>query len=82
MCIPAKIRTKKMGREDEIRFIAYRMWEEESCPDGRNCEHWFKAEAIWEEQNTKAAQIPKTASKQTAKRAPKSEEARKNSQKT
>jgi hypothetical protein len=44
-----------MGREDEIRLIAYSIWEQESCPDGRNCEHWFRAEAIWEERNKKAA---------------------------
>ena len=44
-----------MGREDEIRLIAYSIWEEESCPDGRDCEHWFRAQAIWEEQNKKAA---------------------------
>ena len=44
-----------MGREDEIRLIAYSIWEEENCPDGRDCEHWFRAEIIWEEQNKKAA---------------------------
>jgi translation elongation factor EF-1alpha len=38
-----------MGREDEIRLIAYRIWEEEGCQDGHDCEHWFKAEALWEE---------------------------------
>ena len=38
-----------MGREDEIRLIAYAIWEEEYCPDGRDCEHWLTAEAVWEE---------------------------------
>jgi len=38
-----------MGREDEVRLIAYSIWEEESCPDGHDCEHWFRAEALWEE---------------------------------
>jgi hypothetical protein len=37
-----------MAREEEVRLIAYRMWEEEGCPNGRDCEHWLKAEAIWE----------------------------------
>ncbi len=39
-----------MGREDEIRLIAYGIWQEEGCLDGRDCEHWFRAEAIWEQQ--------------------------------
>ena len=62
-----------MGREDEIRLIAYSLWEEESCLDGRDCEHWFKAEAIWGKQNKKAAKIAKTASKQSSKQKPKPE---------
>jgi len=36
-----------MGQEDEIRLIAYAIWEKEGCMDGHDCEHWFKAEAIW-----------------------------------
>jgi len=39
------------GREEEIRLVAYRIWEEEGCPHGRDLEHWRKAEAIWEEQH-------------------------------
>lgn len=35
-----------MGREEEIKLIAYRIWEEEGCIDGHDCEHWFRAEAI------------------------------------
>jgi hypothetical protein len=40
-----------VGKEDEIRLIAYRIWEEEGCQDGRDCEHWFRAESLWETQN-------------------------------
>jgi hypothetical protein len=39
---------KNMGRDDEIRIIAYRIWEEENRCQGRSVEHWLKAEAIWE----------------------------------
>jgi hypothetical protein len=42
-----------MDREDEIKLIAYRLWEEEGCPDGRDCEHWIEAETIWQEINEK-----------------------------
>ena len=39
----------KMVKEDEIRTIAYRLWEQEGCCDGHDCEHWLKAEVIWKE---------------------------------
>lgn len=39
-----------MGREDEIRLIAYTLWEQEGCTDGYDCEHWYRAESIWEQQ--------------------------------
>jgi hypothetical protein len=42
-----------MTREDEIRIMAYEMWEREGCPDGRDCEHWLKAETVWVEQQKK-----------------------------
>ena len=38
-----------MYHDEEIRLIAYRIWEEEGCPEGRDLEHWFRAEAIWQE---------------------------------
>ena len=38
-----------MYHDEEMRLIAYRIWEEEGRPEGRDLEHWFKAEAIWQE---------------------------------
>ena len=56
-----------MGREDEIRIIAYSIWEKEGRSDGHDFEHWLKAEVIWEEkQKDEAAYIdPKAKSKQS-----------------
>ena len=31
---------------DEIAALAYRFYEEEGRPDGRDQEHWYKAEAV------------------------------------
>ncbi len=45
-----------MERDDEIKLIAFRIWQEEGCCDGCDLEHWIRAEAIWEEQ-----QKPKTS---------------------
>ena len=41
-----------MGQEDEIRLIAYRIWEKEGCCHGHDIEYWLKAEVIWKEQPT------------------------------
>ncbi len=58
-----------MVREDEIRIIAYHIWEEEGCCHGHDCEHWLKAEVIWEQKqkNEPASTDTKAKSKQTVK---------------
>ncbi len=38
-----------MDKKEEIRLIAYHIWEEEGCSNGRDVEHWLRAEAIWQE---------------------------------
>ena len=72
-----------MGREDEIRLIAYGIWEEEECPNGRDCEHWFRAEAIWEEQQKPkgAVKSSQKAAKQTVKQSAAAKRTRRNSKK-
>ena len=40
-----------MSREEEIRLIAYRIWEEEGCCHGHDIEHWLRAEVTWENGN-------------------------------
>jgi len=56
-----------MNHEDEIRLIAYRIWEDEGCPDGLHQEHWGRAETIWREQHspatTSTSSSPKASSK-------------------
>jgi hypothetical protein len=58
-----------MGREEEIKVIAYHIWEEESCCHGRDVEHWLKAEVVWEEKqkNEAGSKDTKAKSKQTKK---------------
>jgi hypothetical protein len=38
-------------KEQRIREIAYSLWEEEGCPEGRADEHWAAAEAIVDAQD-------------------------------
>jgi hypothetical protein len=44
-------RSKTMGKEDEIRLIAYKIWEDGGYKNGLDWEYWFKAESVWEKQN-------------------------------
>ena len=47
-----------MNREEEIRIIAYHIWEEGGCDcHGRDVEDWLKAEIIWQERNRPARTI-------------------------
>ena len=63
------LRRNKMGKEDEIRVIAYCIWEGEGYVHGHDSEHWFRAEAIWEEKQKKEAvsMNAKAESESTAK---------------
>jgi DUF2934 family protein len=36
----------EMNRDEEIRQVAYKLWQEEGCPDGYEVKHWLKAETI------------------------------------
>lgn len=68
-----------MGKEDEIKIIAYSIWEQDGCCDGHDCEHWLKAEVIWEEKqkNGAAPADTKTQLKQTKKQGKKDRAANK-----
>jgi DUF2934 family protein len=35
------------NHDEEIRQLAYRLWQEAGCPEGNDVQHWLKAEAIW-----------------------------------
>ena len=40
------MQSTEMNRDEEIRQAAYKLWQEEGCPDGYDVQHWLKAEAI------------------------------------
>ena len=60
-----------MAREDEIRLIAYNIWQEEGCCDGQDVDHWLRAEVIWEQQAgpmvAKGAKAPARPAKAASK---------------
>jgi uncharacterized protein YoxC len=68
----AKVREAiaKPKHDEDIRQIAYKLWQEEGCPDGRHLDHWFKAEAIWRARQEAAQpdQQPRPKAKRTRKK--------------
>jgi hypothetical protein len=51
--------------QQQIRELAFEIWQKEGCPEGRDLEHWLNAEAIWK--STHAPQ-PATKPKKPASR--------------
>jgi Protein of unknown function (DUF2934) len=41
----------EMNRDEEIREVAYKLWQEEGYPHGYEVQHWLKAEEIWQEKH-------------------------------
>ena len=41
----------EIERDEQIRELAYRIWQEEGYPHGYEVQHWLKAEAIWQEKH-------------------------------
>ena len=39
-----------MPTEEQIRALAYSLWEQEGCPEGKREEHYYRAKQILEEQ--------------------------------
>ena len=37
-----------MAAEQQIKELAYAIWEEEGCPEGKDVEHYFRAKKILE----------------------------------
>ena len=57
----------EVERDEQIRELAYRIWQEEGYPHGYEVQHWLKAEALWLEEHR-----ARTAPKQTKATAKKS----------
>jgi hypothetical protein len=47
-----------VASENEIKLMAYYIWEKENRPNGRDVEHWLKAEAIWERKHQNLTVAP------------------------
>ena len=62
----------EMNRDEEIRQVAYKLWQEEGYPHGYEVQHWLKAETIWQEKHRpkikpkKPKTLKRTKSRKTA----------------
>ncbi len=66
-----------MQHEDEVRLVAYQIWEEEGSPRGRELEHWFKAEAVCHERQGQTQHVAGDLTSRTHLPTPKVAPARK-----
>jgi hypothetical protein len=39
------------NRDEAIRQLAYRLWQEAGCPQGNDVQLWLKAETLWLDQH-------------------------------
>ena len=37
----------QFDRDEEIRQLAYKIWQEAGYPNGSDLQHWLKAQEIW-----------------------------------
>jgi Protein of unknown function (DUF2934) len=63
----------EIDRDEEIRQLAYRLWQESGCPTGSDLQHWLKAQEMWQEKHrpknrTKPAKAKKPRQARTLKR--------------
>jgi hypothetical protein len=63
----------EIDRDEEIRQLAYRLWQESGCPNGSDLQHWLKAQELWQEKHrpknrTKPAKAKKPRQTRTLKK--------------
>jgi hypothetical protein len=44
----ARLMENEKNASHRVREIAYRLWQEEGCPEGEALRHWFAAEALFD----------------------------------
>ena len=50
-----------MATEEQVRDLAYAIWEQEGRPEGKHVEHYFRAKQILEEQEVVQARVTELA---------------------
>ena len=64
----------EIDRDEEIRQLAYGIWQEAGCPNGSDLQHWLQAKELWLEiHSPKSRPKPSKARKPRQTRTLKSE---------
>jgi len=53
--------------QEQIRELAYRIWQAEGYPHGYDVQHWLKAEAMWQEEHRSESK-PKRSKRHTKRK--------------
>jgi Protein of unknown function (DUF2934) len=66
------MRRMEIEPQEQIRELAYRIWQAEGYPHGYDVQHWLKAEAMWQEEHRpkskpkRSKSLKRTKSRKTA----------------
>jgi Protein of unknown function (DUF2934) len=65
----------EIERDEQIRELAYKIWQEEGYPHGYEVQHWLKAETIWLEEKRPQSESkqPKALNKRKSRKIPAAE---------
>jgi hypothetical protein len=64
------MQAKEANREEEIRQLAYKLWQEAGCPHGQDVTYWLAAESRWLDQQRREVAPPAKPTR-ARKRSPK-----------
>lgn len=59
-----------MPTDEQVRLLAYSIWEKEGCPDGRDVEHYYLAQHMLEEKESASSSSRETAPPPTPVKTP------------
>jgi len=51
------MQSTQIDGDEEVRHLAYKLWQEAGCPIGSDLQHWLQAQEIWRQ--THAAKKPR-----------------------
>jgi hypothetical protein len=57
------MQAKEANREQEIRQLAYKLWQDAGCPHGQDVTYWLTAESLWLDERRRQVSPPAKATR-------------------
>jgi hypothetical protein len=57
------MQANEANREQEIRQLAYKLWQDAGCPHGHDVTYWLTAESLWLDKQRRQVAKPAKAPK-------------------